>query len=78
MVTDETREKILGHYQHGQGSIQDIARVYHVTVGEVLDIIGAPELTTVTAQGDMIDVSEAGPGAQMSYGKNFKVPFSVD
>lgn len=79
MVTDqETRNKIYGHYQRAQGSIQDIARVYRVSVDDVLEIIGAPQLGKVMTQGDLIDASEAGVGAEMSYGKEFKVPFSTD
>lgn len=79
MVTnEETRQAIFGHYQRGQGSIQDIARVYHVTVDDVLEIIGESQVGTVTTQGDLIDSSEAGIGAEMNYGKDFKVPFTVN
>ena len=77
-MDEETRSKIYAHYQRGQGSIQDIARVYRVTVQDVLQIIGAPELGQVSTQGDMIDASEAGPGAQLNYGKQFIVPFTVN
>lgn len=73
-----TREKILEHYQRGQGSIQDIARVYRVSVDEVLDIVGEGHLGSVFTQGDLIDASEAGPNAAMNYGRDFKVPFTVD
>ena len=77
MLDEDTRTKILEHYQKGEGSIQDIARVYRVDVSEVLHIIGHDDLTAVTAQGDMIDASEAGPNAQMNYGKEFNIPYDV-
>ncbi len=79
MVADQDlREKIYGHYQKGQGSLQDIARVYNVSVDDVLEVIGAPELSYVDVPGDLISQSEAGPGAEMNYGKQEKVPFTVD
>lgn len=77
-MDEDLRQKINGHYQRGEGSIQDIARVYHVSVDDVLRVIGAPHLGSVTAQGDLIDGNEAGPNVQMNYGKDFKVPFTVD
>jgi hypothetical protein len=79
MIDDKTRAAILDHYQKGQGSIQDIARVYRVTVDEVLHIIGEDELTSVTFQGDLIDPSEAGPGVTPNYeGKTEHVTFTTD
>lgn len=78
VVDQETKDKIYEHYLKGQGSIQDIARVYSVDVNDVLEIIGAPELSTVSTQGDLIDPSEAGPGAEMNYGKDYRVPFTTD
>lgn len=77
-MDDETRQKIYNHYQRGQGTLQDLARIYKVSVDQVLEVIGAPELGSVQAQGDLIDASEAGPNADMNYGKDFKVPFTVD
>lgn len=75
----ETTDKIKDHYLKGQGSIQDIARVYRVEVGQVLHIIGQDEMLNVESGGDMIDSTEAGPGAQMNYsGQQFNVPYSVD
>lgn len=73
-----TEEQIKFYYQHGKGSIQDLARIYRVSVDEVLHIIGESNLGTVSTQGDMIDASEVGPGASMNYGKEFKVPFDVN
>jgi len=77
-VDKTTEEQIKYFYQHGKGSIQDLARIYRVSVDEVLHLIGESNLGTVVAQGDMIDASEIGPGATMNYGKEFKVPFSTD
>lgn len=79
MTVDEaTRKKIYGHYQRAEGSLQDLARIYRVSVDEVLEIVGHSELGTVTIPGDLIDQSEAGPGAQMNYGRQERVPFTVD
>lgn len=59
-------EKIMYHYQHAQGSIQDIARVYRRTVNEVLGILGLDDMTEVQTQGDLIDQSEAGPEVRVN------------
>lgn len=75
---DDYKERIYEHYIKGQGSIQDIARIYRVSVEEVLDIVGEGEMKSVDTTGDLIDAQEAGPGAEMSYGKTFNVPFSTD
>lgn len=77
-MTEETANEIKGHYQAGRGSIQDLARIYHVSVEEILNLIGEGTATTVAVQGDMIDQSEAGAGADMNYGKEFRTPFSLD
>jgi len=76
-MDDSTREKIIGHYQRGQGSIQDIARVYNVSVAEVLRVTGNNDLATVTLGGDLIDQSEAG-NSPINYGENIPVPFTVN
>jgi hypothetical protein len=73
-----TKKKIIDHYEKGQGSIQDIARTYNVSVAAVLDATGQGSLSSVHTQGDLIDESDAGPGAQMNYGKTFTVPFTTD
>ena len=74
----DTKQKIIDHYEKGQGSIQDIARVYNVSVATVLEVTGQGHLNSVQTQGDMISEADAGPGAQMNYGKEFAVPFSTD
>ena len=78
MIDDKTTKEIKHVYMTSSSSIQDIARIYRVTVDQVLEIIGAGNLGTVSTQGDIIDASEAGPGAVLNYGKEFKVPFTVD
>lgn len=76
-MNEQTAKEIKGWYIKGKGSIQDLARIYRVTVEEVLELIGESGLGTVTTQGDMVDPSEAGPGVQLEHGKDFKVPFDV-
>lgn len=78
MIDDETKKKVIGHYQRGQGSIQDIARVYRLEVTQVLDILGIKDLSTINIQGDMITPDEAGPGADMNYGKDYPVPYTTN
>lgn len=72
-------EKILGHYQRAEGSIQDIARVYHVGVDHVLEVIGEKDMTSVMTQGDLIDQSEAGPEVRVNpYGNPAKANYTTD
>lgn len=77
-VDKETRDKIYEHYQKGQGSLQDLARIYRISVDEVLEITGHSEMSTVFIPGDLIDPSEAGPNVQMNYGREQKVDFTVN
>lgn len=76
-MTEETAKTIKDHYIAGRGSIQDLARIYQVSVDEVLELIGEGSMSTVFTQGDMIDQAEAGPNTEMNYGKNFRVPFDL-
>lgn len=71
-------DRIRYHYQHAQGSIQDLSRIYKVDMDEVLRIIGEHQLSSVATQGDLIDQQEAGQDIEMNYGKDFKVPFSTN
>lgn len=73
----ELKKTINDHYQKGN-SIQAIARSYRLTVEEVLDMIGQGEMKSVTIQGDMIDLEEAGPGAQIVTEKTFNVPYTTN
>jgi hypothetical protein len=70
-------DRVKYHYMHGQGSIQDIARVYKLEVSEVLHLIGQDEMMTVTqSHGDLVDEREAGPGAQVNFnGKQHPVSY---
>jgi hypothetical protein len=77
-MDDELKKEVRAAYQLGKVSIQDIARIKRLTVDEVLEIIGEGELKSVQTGGDLIDPSEAGPGASMNYGRDFKVPFTTD
>lgn len=77
-VDKDLQQVITNHYQGGYHSIQTLARTYNVSVDDVLEIVGEGTLSTVQIPGDLIDQSEAGPGAEMNYGRNVKVPFSVD
>lgn len=74
----DTEAKIKDHYNKGQGSIQDIARVYNVTVEAVLEAIGQSEMTEVVMQGDLIDQREAGPEVTVTPFKKERVPFSTN
>ena len=80
-VKEESKEvKILRAYQQGRSSIQTIARVFGVDVGEVLDIIGEGSLNTVTFVGDQISEQEAGSDtgrAPTNHGLEKKVPFDL-
>lgn len=77
-MDDKTRAEIIHWYQVGTRSIQDIARIYRVSVDEVLELVGEKELGSVYLGGDLIDRDEAGPNAEMNYGQTVKVPFSTD
>lgn len=72
-------EKVVWLYQHGKGSIQDIARVHRLTVDEVLAMIGQTDLMTVTTQGDLVDASElVGTQATLNHGTQHAVQYSTD
>lgn len=78
-MDEKTKQKVIGHYDKGEGSIQDIARVYKVTVEEVLAAIGQPEVGMIETQGDLIDQSEAGPEVKVNpLGTPAKQHFTVD
>lgn len=77
-MDDKTKKDVKHAYIHGRNSIQDIARIYKVSVPEVLDQIGEGKSKTVQVPGDLIDEAEAGPNAQMNYGKDVPVTFTVD
>lgn len=81
MINEDIQAKIKGHYQRGEGSIQDIARTYQrygVTVQDVLDITGNSEIKNVEFGGDLVDQETAGQGATINYGRTEPIPFTVD
>jgi hypothetical protein len=76
MTTDE---RIVYHYQHGQGSIQDIARTYRYTVEEVLHLIGQDEMLSVPLGGDQIDEEDVTrSGIQYNHGTTQPVTYSTN
>lgn len=77
LETDD--EKIIWHYQHAEGSIQDIARVYRTSVEHVLEINGLNDMAEVQTQGDLIDQSEAGPEVRVNpLGNPAKAKYTLD
>lgn len=77
-MDEKTATEIRHWYNLGKGSIQDLARIYRVSVDDVLKVVGESNLGSVAVSGDLIDAGEAGPGADMNYGKTYQVPFSTD
>jgi len=76
---DTVEEKVMYHYQRGQGSIQDIARVYKLSVDEVLQMVGLDDMSEVQTQGDLIDQSEAGPEVRVNpLGNPAKAKYTTD
>jgi hypothetical protein len=75
-MNEDTAKEIKDHYVHGRGSIQDLARIYQVSVDAILELVGEGHLSTVTFHGDMIDQSEAG-NVTMNHGETVKVPFDL-
>lgn len=73
-----TRDKVYEHYQLGQGSIQDIARVYKLEVEEVLEVIGQMEVTTIDDVGDLVDSSELDPGTQVNTSKKHRAKYTTN
>lgn len=77
MIDEKMKKQIMSAYQQGKGSIQTIARAYGVSVEQVLDVIGEQKSGRVVVQGDMIDASEVGLGAQINPGREYKIPFDL-
>lgn len=74
----KTKANIINSYQRGRNSIQDLARIYKVSVQDVLETVGEGSATKVVAQGDLIDQQEAGNEVPVVYSKEFRPDFSVD
>lgn len=79
-------QQIQDHYNHARGTIQDYARIYKLTVEEVLDIINKKhdigDVKAVPTIGDMISESEisvaAGDAPIRSTGNPAKPNYSVN
>lgn len=78
-MDDELKKKINDHYQKAEGSIQDIARVYRLSVDEVLRALGMDDMLTTQSVGDLIDQDEAGFDTVLNpHGQTHKVPYTTD
>lgn len=77
-MDEDLKKKVIEHYNLGQGSIQDIARVYRLDVNEVLEVLGMHDMMTVQTMGDLIGQDEAGLETPLQSGRQYKVPYSVD
>lgn len=78
-VPEELQQKIREHYDKGQGSIQDYARVYGVPMEKVLEILGMSELKEVELIGDLVDERDMGRWSNeiRAQGDVVDVPFDV-
>lgn len=77
MIDEKLRDNIKDMYNRGE-SIQAIARTERVTVPQVLDIIGRPDLGVIEFHGDLIDQTEAGNGAMINSNRVEPQNFSTD
>lgn len=77
-VPQEIKDKIRAHYDKGQGSMQDYARIYNVPMAVVLEVCGETDLGQVEMIGDQVDQSELGRGAEVNPGEIVDVPFSLN
>lgn len=77
-MDEETKSKIKKHYQLGQGSIQDIARVYRYSVEEILDVLGLGDMSTIESSGDLIGQDEAGDEVTIKATNKFKQKYTLN
>lgn len=79
-ATEQQAEEIRNFYQHGKGSIQDYARMYHLTVQEVCAIVGEEDLLSVEIGGDLVDPQEMGKAglSEIRGPQEHDVPFSLN
>ena len=69
---------IRRRYDTGRGSIQDYARIYHLEVREVLDIVGQSELSDIQFIGDLVDQEYVGnQSTANAVGQSYKIPYDV-
>lgn len=76
-VRDATEFSIKRHYDCGRGSVQDYARIYRLTVEEVLEILKQPEMSVVETIGDLIDQDYAGKTPVNESGEKYKIPYDL-
>jgi hypothetical protein len=70
--------QIRAHYLHARGTIQDYARLFHMTVPQVLALLDLKDVGTVQTIGDQIDQAEAGSEVVINpLGKRYDVPFDL-
>jgi hypothetical protein len=77
-VPQEIKDKIRAHYDAGQGSLQDYARVYKVDMATVLEVCGETDLGQVEMIGDQVDQAEVGRGGTVNPGEIVDVPFTLN
>lgn len=77
-MDDDLRKKLNEHYQLGQGSIQDLARVYRLDVNEVLDALGLHDMLTVESVGDLVDASELDPDTHINPYKRHRAKYTTN
>lgn len=77
-MTEKEKKEIIRAYQTSGRSIQDIARIFRVSVEEVLELIGESRAASVESTGDLVDQAEAGPNATLKTSEKIKVPFSTN
>lgn len=78
MINEEDKAKIKNHYQKGEGSIQDLARVYRYPIEDILDLLGLSDLSSIETSGDLIDQEEAGPEAVLKASNKFKQKYTLN
>jgi hypothetical protein len=77
-MDEQLVSKIKAHYQKGEGSIQDLARIYRLDVDEVLDILGLSDVKEVEGMGDLIGTDEAGPDVVVRASNKYKARFTTN
>lgn len=77
-MDDKLKKTINDHYQKGQGSIQDIARVYRLSVDEVLQALGMEDMLTIQTSGDLVDQQEVGINTTLNTGEVHKINYTTD
>lgn len=79
-ITQKTAREfsIKRHYDAGHGTIQDYARIYKLSVAEVLAILDHADMDSITFIGDLIDQEYAGKVPVNPDGETYKINYTVD